>query len=267
MSRNLQILASAGRAPSVFAKHMLDLVFSRYFVALHVPFFSSAFTEPVYAFSRKTVVEMSLKAYYCARPQIILAGVSSSTGLSATTSPSEPPPPSQQPTSGGVIPPEEEEYYARLSITGGGFFRYIPHQASVFLALELLGQLQDDVALGAPTARPDLLNGLHDATRWARQRIHAGETNIKGYLLTVALKVQVDASLRGQDQHGCEQEILTYSLQHARECLEIFKQAAADTSAESAVMDIPSSQDAALEGEEWDTVGILGASVALLAIC
>lgn len=259
MSRSLQALAPSDRAPSIFQKRMLDLIFSRYFIALHVPFFASAFTEPAYAFSRKTVVEMSLKAYYCARPQAALVHVPSSSPSVA---------PAADTTTATSVSVSGVDEYARLSATGGGFFRYIPHQASVLIGVELQNQIQEDVAFGLPTARPDLLNVLHDANLWAVQRVQAGETNIKGFVLTVALSAHIDASLQGLDTTGCEQHVLKQALQAGYECRDILKQDNAGIAEESTSfgtdqfgLDTMGDAD-----EDWEAVSS-NCSLILLALC
>lgn len=250
MSRSLPALTSDNRSPSLFQKRMLDIIFSRYFIALHVPFFASALTEPAYAFSRKTVVEMSLKAYYCARPQAA-AFVHHAASLVPSTIPTPTP---DTTTSSNV------DEYARLSLTGGGFFRYVPHQASVLIALELQNQLQDDVAFGSPTARPDLLNALHDACDWTLQRVRAGETNIKGFLFTAALSAQIDASLQGMDKAGCEQHILKKCIEAGHQALEILKQHAAyipaTADSTSVGMEQPGLNAMDDTEEEWDAVSL-----------
>ncbi|KAK7752795.1 hypothetical protein SLS62_005347 [Diatrype stigma] len=247
MSRSLQALTSNNRAPSLFQKRILDMIFSRYFIALHVPFFASALTEPAYAFSRKMAVEMSLKAYYCARPK-----AAAFVHHVASSGPSIPTPTPDLTTTVNV------DEYACLSLTGGGFFRYVPHQANVLIALELQNQLQDDVAFGLPTARPDLLNALHDASDLTIQRVRAGETNVKGFLFTTALSAQIDASLQGMDKAGCEQHILKKCVEAGQQALEILKQHAAyiPATADSTSVGVEQLGPNAMDDteEEWDAM-------------
>ena len=241
MTQRLQPLGSGSREPSLFQKRFLDTMFSRYFVALHVPFFSLAFTEPTYAFSRKTVVEMSLKAYYCARPQaVVMQDPLESPSLA-------------RPGSAGI------DEFARLSLTGGGFFRYIPHQANVLIAVELQNQLHEDRGFCTPTARPDLLNVLKDGKEWALQRIQAGETNVKGYLLAVALSAHVDATLQGMGKDECAQCMVSRTREAGRLCLDILRQIA-DGIAPELSPNINQAELGPVDGgddwdDDWDAVG------------
>ena len=194
--------------------------------------------EPTYAFSRKTVVEMSLKAYYCARPQAVAMQdpleSSSMAGLDSS----------------GM------DEFARLSLTGGSFFRYIPHQANVLIAVELQNQLREGGGFCIPTARPDLLNVLKDAKEWALQRIQAGETNVKGYLLAAALSAHVDATLQGMGKEECAQCMVSGTRDAGRECLEILRQNAEGITSEL-TLGMNRAELGLVDGgdDDWDVVG------------
>ncbi|RYP04878.1 hypothetical protein DL765_010028 [Monosporascus sp. GIB2] len=235
-SRSLQGFGLAGRAPSLFQRRMLDTIFSRYFIALHVPFFGAALTEPAYAFSRKTGVEMALKIYYAARPRA--APVQISPGF---------------PISSSECSFSEADHYARLSITGGGFFRYITHLATVLLALELHSQLQEDITIGLPAARPDLINVLQDAKLLRLQQVEAGDTNVKGYIIAVALCANADALLQSVRKDDRERHLVDAALEAGRRCVEILERSAGDITAEV----YPTREDQlgphAAE-EEWDAI-------------
>ncbi|RYP67829.1 hypothetical protein DL770_008540 [Monosporascus sp. CRB-9-2] len=235
-SRCLQGFGLGNRAPSLFQRRMLDAIFSRYFIALHVPFFAAALTEPAYAFSRKTGVEMALKTYYAARPRAAPVQIS----------PGFPMSPSECSFSGA-------DHYARLSITGGGFFRYITHLATIVVALELHSQLQEDIAIGLPSARPDLIKVLQDAKLWSLQRVEAGDTNAKGYIITVALCAKVDSLLQSVRKDECERHLVDAALEAGRRCVEILERSAGDISAEAYPNDEDQLGPGAAE-EEWDAM-------------
>ncbi|RYP61130.1 hypothetical protein DL771_010227 [Monosporascus sp. 5C6A] len=235
-SRSLQGFGLADRAPSLFQRRMVDTIFSRYFIALHVPFFAAALMEPAYAFSRKTGVEMALKTYYAARPRTAPAPIPP--GLPISTN---------ECNFSGV------DHYARLSITGGGFFRYVTHLATILVALELHSQLQEDSASGLPAARPDLINVLQDAKLWSLQRVEAGDTNAKGYIITVALCAKVDALLQSVRKDDCERHIVDAALEAGRRCVEILERSAGDIAAKA----YPANEDQLgpdAAGEDWDTM-------------
>ncbi|RYP54482.1 hypothetical protein DL768_000788 [Monosporascus sp. mg162] len=235
-SRSLQGFGLADRAPSLFQRRMLDTIFSRYFIALHVPFFAAALTDPAYAFSRKTVVEMALKTYYAARPRA--APVQISPGF---------------PISQSKCSFSGADHYARLSITGGGFFRYITHLATVLVALELHDQLQEDIAMGLPAARPDLIDVLQDAKLWSLQRVEAGDTNAKGYIISVVLCAKIDALLQSVRKDDCERHLVDAALEAGRRCVEILERSAGDIAAEAHTTDEDQLGPDAAE-EEWDAM-------------
>ncbi|RYP83675.1 hypothetical protein DL769_001316 [Monosporascus sp. CRB-8-3] len=234
-SQRLQGFGSADRAPSLFQRRMLDTIFSRYFIALHVPFFAAALTEPAYAFSRKTGVEMALRIYYAARPRAAPVQISP----------------------GFPIPRSEcsisADHYTRLSITGGGFFRYTIHLATVLVAVELHNQLQEDIAIGLPAARPDLINVLQDAKLWSLQRVEAGDTNAKGYIIAVALCAKVDALLQSVRKDDSERHLVDAALEAGRRCVEILERSAGDIAAEAYPTDEDQLGPDAAE-EEWDAM-------------
>ncbi|RYO73997.1 hypothetical protein DL766_004693 [Monosporascus sp. MC13-8B] len=204
--------------------------------ALHVPFFGAALTEPAYAFSRKTGVEMALKTYYAARPRAAPVQISPGFPIS----------PNENRFSGA-------DHYARLSITGGGFFRYITHLATVLVALELHSQLQEDIAIGLPAARPDLINVLQDAKLWSLQRVEAGDTNAKGYIIAVALCANVDALLQSVRTDDRERHVVDAAIEAGRRCVEILKRSAGDITAEVYPADEDQLGPHAAE-EEWDAI-------------
>ncbi|RYP03390.1 hypothetical protein DL764_005175 [Monosporascus ibericus] len=227
------LVDAEGRPVSQSPEEFTDI---RYFIALHVPFFAAALTEPAYAFSRKTGVEMALKIYYAARPRA--APVQGSPGFPIS--------PSECSFSGA-------DHYTRLTITGGGVFRYIPHLATVIVALELHSQLQEDITIGLPAARPDLINVLQDSKLWSLQRVEAGDTNAKGYIIAVALCARVDALLQSVRKDDFERHLVDAALEAGRRLVEIFERSAGDIATELYPTDEDQLRPDAAE-EEWDAM-------------
>ncbi|KAI1371457.1 hypothetical protein F4677DRAFT_450430 [Hypoxylon crocopeplum] len=180
LSQNLQRFAFSERKPSAFQRRFLDFLVRRYFLALHLPYYGPAMNEPAYAFSRKTVVEMAAKLYCTIFPSAALNPRPRRPALSDL---------------GSTF--SEIDDLARLTTNSGGMFRSIVSQASMAVGGELRGQLQEDDSLGPPTPRADFLNIFRDSAAWIYHRIQAGETNIKGYLLTAGFLGQIEGLMNG----------------------------------------------------------------------
>lgn len=78
---------------------------------------------------------------------------------------------------------------AILCTCAAGFFRSVPIQSFLSIAIEILTQLEEDESLGPKTLRPDLLAILHGSRDWSLARVETGSTNIKGYMLLCGLIV------------------------------------------------------------------------------
>jgi hypothetical protein len=152
-------------APHSFALEAVDFIMHRYISSLHIPFFNVSLHEAVYAFSRKAVVDSSLKIWSLASPA---SSIQPQRDISS------------------------ESDLARLCRCGAGFFRASAFHSSSFLAVELRAQLQEEDTV----PRPDLLNIIEDAIRWTMGTIEAGETGIKGYMMLHILAAQVDGIKR-----------------------------------------------------------------------
>jgi hypothetical protein len=165
--------SSTGQSVSQFQIRAVDLIMRRYLLCLHIPFFGPAMEETAYAFSRKVVIDTSLKIWYSTCPSVSIA----------------------VPRPGGDIPVDVD--LARLVSSSSGFFRKIPFQAGLLIAVEIKVQLQEEDSLGPVTVRPDLLAVVEDARAWNLRVIEAGETNMKGYMILFIIAAQVDALFRG----------------------------------------------------------------------
>ena len=165
--RKLQSFSTTGQsAPMQFELQAVDFVLHRYISSLHVPFFSASLHEATYAYTRKIIVESSVKLWS-------LAGST----RTITRSPS-------LPYTEGDLP--------RLCRCGSGFFRAFAFQSASLLSVELRALYQED-SISGTNVRPDIINIVEDAADWYLQCIRAGETGIKGYLLLSILGAQINA--------------------------------------------------------------------------
>ena len=204
LCRTLQrCAAGSGRSPSQFEKCVVDLLMYRYLSALHVPFFGSVLQEAAYAYSRRVVVESSLKIWYTACPSpspSILAHQSRRDLRSAD---------------GNDI--------TKLTMCASGFYRTVAMQAAVLIAGEVRAQLQEEDSLGPILLRPDLFCVLEDAKAWCLRSIEAGETNIKGYLLVCIIAAQIDGLIQGIGEAELR-ELLVKAVEDAEErCLPVLE--------------------------------------------
>lgn len=150
-------------AAAAFAIDAIDFIMHRYISSLHIPYFNASLHEAVYAFSRKAILDTSLKIWNLA--------TSTDRPIRSTGSESD---------------------IMRLCRTGAGFFRAFAFHASSFLVVEIRTQLQEEYSV----PRPDLVSIPQDAANLVWRTIEAGETGIKGYLLTCILTAQIDGIKR-----------------------------------------------------------------------
>ncbi|KAL4933216.1 fungal specific transcription factor domain-containing protein [Aspergillus undulatus] len=161
-------------APSYFETRVLDFIIHYYLCCLHMPFFERSLREAAFAFSRKVVIESSLRVWCAIYP--------SSNIMAAAR---------QHETS------VDQEWMTRFVTSGFGFFRTGTMLAPMFASLELKAQLQDEDSLGPSPYRLDLFSLLSDAKVRAWAMIECGETNVKGYLLSCLVNAQVEALMQG----------------------------------------------------------------------
>lgn len=90
-----------------------------------------------------------------------------------------------------------EELLSRLITCGSGFFRTAAIQVSFTIPMELHAQLQDDEGLGPTRLRRDLAAVTEEINAWSWRCIEAGETSIKGFLMSALLVAQSEALQRG----------------------------------------------------------------------
>lgn len=203
LGRAVHLCHTTNPCPSTFQIKLLEFLTRPFFIVLHMPFMERALESPAYYFSRKTVVETSLKLYRSCCPAAVL------------------------PTSPSLNRPDQpsQDDYVRLCICGSGPFRNIITQAKMLIPFEIISQLEEDAGTGDVTPSMDLLHALRHMRTWTKQRLYAGETNIKGYICIAALEANVNALLQGIDddevEHLMAQAVLE-SLREANDVLEIF---------------------------------------------
>lgn len=205
ISRELQgyrTTGSGGKVPSKFQTRTVDFLIRRYLVAIHMPFFNVSLKETQYAFSRKVVIETSLKTWCTIFPM-----------SSAMTSH----------TPDNALPLETDDL-ARLALCGTGSLRTSSMQAVFLIAAELKTQVQEETStLGPMSLRQDLYSVLQEAKKWSLQCIEAGETNIKGYLFLCLVYAQIKGMMRGLTREEFPAILLEAAEEAEAGCLSILE--------------------------------------------
>ncbi|KKY33509.1 putative c6 transcription [Diaporthe ampelina] len=174
------------------ATQAAELIMNRYLASLHMPYFAAALHAPAYAFSRQVLVEILLKIWCATWPSSSIAGTAAASAPSAySTPPTSPPVPS-------------EELLARMITCGSGFFRTAAAQVSFTIPMELHEQLQDDGGLGPTRLRRDLAAVTEEVKAWSWRCMEAGETSVKGFLMSALLVAQTEALQRGPSADKAE---------------------------------------------------------------
>lgn len=249
LCRTIQTFNSSfGPSPSPFGVRAVDFIMHRYISALHAPFFNLAMRETAYAFSRKVVVESSLKIWCAVYPSSSLV----------TT---------QAQTTGNTAAPDRDDF-ARFATCGSGFYRTVGMQATLLISMELMSQLQDEESIGPVPLRQDLLSVVEDARVWCMQCIGIGETNIKGYLFASMVAAQIDGLRRGVPKDDIPGVIIGAAERAQEVCLPILEDMAAQIQttqgAEEGCQDMP--LDLVPEmAEDWDFM-VRNRSFKLLAL-
>ncbi|KAK6382354.1 hypothetical protein LTS17_004241 [Exophiala oligosperma] len=214
LTRTLQGMLSPSwnrSVPNNFELLTADLMMNRYLMSLHVPFFEQSMHEAAYAYSRKVVLEASLKIWY-----MTYGSSSQQVGGRGIVGTPQSTQSQSQSTSSNSSPG-----LAVTSVSGYGFhpvYRSGVFQASCLVAAELRAQLEerDEAGMGFFTPlRPDLLPVVQEAKAWCLRGVRIGETNVKGYLFSCLIASHIDALLRGMDKT----EIPGFLLQGAEEAM------------------------------------------------
>lgn len=219
-------------SPPQFAMNLLDFIMRRYLMSIHIPFLGPDFHTTTYAFSRKVVIDTSLKLWAAIDP----------ISISQTTQ-------SEADHNG-----KAQSDLGRLAMCGNGFLRTTAFQASLQLAGELLMQLKEDEWLGPVILRPDLLAVLNESRVWSFECIQAGETNIKGYLLNCLLAAYIDGLMRGLRKDEFSELLIKTAEDAEIRCSSILEQMAAHNQTGSNLnAPLPLSPDSLVDPmSEWD---------------
>nr|POE88424.1 transcription factor lepe [Quercus suber] len=163
MRRSILLLSStSSKATSDYGLDIAGFVMLRYMLALHFPFYGPALHETVYTYSRKTVLETSLKLWCAAYPWSIPNFDSSAVAV-------------------GKI------CLSRLTICGSGFFRSVAFLAGLIIAMEHQAQLGEEESVGHVPLGPDLLSVMEDKKAWELKCLEAGGCSTKGYMISCVL--------------------------------------------------------------------------------
>lgn len=177
------------RPSARFAAQAAELIMERFLASLHMPYYASSLYSPAYAYSRQVILDILLKIWCAVWPNSSIA----STAAPAQTAYSTPS------TAVGSAA-SSEELLARLITCGSGFFRTCAVQVSFTIPMELHAQLQDDeglLGLGTGTRmRRDLAAVTEEIKAWSWRCMEAGETSVKGYLMSSLLVAQTEALRR-----------------------------------------------------------------------
>lgn len=206
LCRTLQgYTSSTGSLPSRFSIRAVDVLMLCYLLSLHVPFFGPSLHEATYAFSRKIVVETSLKIWCVTYPASSIMSAQTR-GVNAAS-------------------PDKDEL-ALLAVCSSGFYRTVAIQAATLIAIEIKAQLQEEEGLGPVPLRSDLLCVLDDAKSWCLQSIKAGETNIKGYVLMSIVAAQIEGLMHHLDRDELGKKIVKATEDAEDTCLPILEKMA-----------------------------------------
>lgn len=221
--------SNVGNSLSHYAEKLVIFIMNRYFLALHIPFFNAATHEnnrTAYAYSRKVVVEATLKTWCLIFPQ------SSILSEHDKTTPND---------------------LAQLALNGARFFYTTAFQAVFYIAIELKTQLKEEVSLGPVPLRKDLLSVLQEAKEWSIVSVRNGETNIRGCLLTAMATAYVDGLMRGLNTEELALVLIKAAEETEEQCLPILESMVAEFQA----YDMPDSLDPSPESgcsqvlEDW----------------
>ena len=201
-----------GVPPPQFAIRIADLFMNRFLLSLHVLFFSPLLNSTTYAFSRKVVVETSLKIWHSLiQPSPTSDGTSDSWDLG--------------------------DDLTRLVTSGSGFFRISVNLVSMLIMAELKLQLQEDDGLTPVPLRQDLLSVMDAAKIWTIKAIERGETNIKGYIFTILVSTQIECLIDGVEREEMVLRLVSTAEAGEERCLKILEEQVAEGQPEGIVDD------------------------------
>ncbi|RAO65362.1 uncharacterized protein BHQ10_001374 [Talaromyces amestolkiae] len=203
----LQLSASSLR----FEIRVVDLIMLRYLSSLHLPYFGPALHQAMYAFSRRVVVDSSLKIWRLIHP-LPSHILSTTTTVAAAAN----------------LHHQESNPLARLSSFSSGFYPVLAIHAAVLITIELQTQLQQEESLGPVSVRPDLLSVLEEAKTWTRRAVETGETNIKGFLLMCVMTAHIKGLMNGDSENERAEALVKAAEYSIETCLPMLEEMAAE---------------------------------------
>lgn len=209
MTKNLTALSKkSSAATNVTAFHIsvAELLLYRCFHSLHQPVMVKSMEDPKYYFSRKMCLDSALKITHLC-------------GLSGRGRPDA--------TSTNNLPQGSD--FRRLIINGTGVFRNVPVQSIFSIIVAVAHQRSEEaVSLGyLPSLGDADLRGCLDAAQgWMAERLHSGETNIKGCCFIAACVAHIDAVKAGLDTKAIEAANIQAALDASARCWESLKEMA-----------------------------------------
>lgn len=191
-------------SPSQFEMRAVDFLMHRYLLSLHIPYFSAAFQDSVYAFTRKVVVESSFKIWRAAFPE---------------------PRDQQGHAAPSPLMPSETNVNVlqRLIVCSSGFYPTVAIHAAFLIMLDLRAQLKEDESLEPTPLRPDLVSVLGDSKTWCLQAIKSGETSVKGYLLMSIIATQIEGLMHGLSEDEIAKSLINTVENVEVQCLPLLK--------------------------------------------
>ena len=212
--KDLHSTNDAGKSNlSQFQTRFLDFNLRRYLVALHAPYFSASHHETAYAFSRKVVVESSLKMWNCVFRD------------SPTARPRE---------CEGSDSQKQHDFW-RMALCGNGDLRPCAGQSCFMIAAELRAQVEEEEGLGPVTLSRDLLSVVTDCKEWSLDAIRAGETNAKGYMFLAMVSILLDGLIHRVPKEQMTQMLIAGAEEALASCMEIFEGMLSEGSEETGV--------------------------------
>jgi hypothetical protein len=193
-----------GPSLSSFETRVLDFIINYYLCCVHLPFFEPSLREATYAFSRKVVIESSMKLWCDTYPSSPLV----------TSLPLRDEPVSNQDT------------LTRLVTCGFGFFRIGSMISTMYVALELKTQLQGEDSLGPNPYRRDLFSLISEAKARMWTAIECGETNIKAYLLASMITAQIEGLRQGVEKSNMPDWLLQAAEKAEERCVAFLEEKA-----------------------------------------
>lgn len=157
----IEIYRTANEPPTTFQLILFDLFVRRFILSLHHPFALKAISDPRYAYSRQICIDTSMA---------ILSHLSQPSELDVR----------------------------QLQLKGTGVFCDVYLQSCLYLTGEITNQIDTDTCFLSTSRRSDLVRRemkeiVERFSQLAIDRIAAGETNIKRYVLASCLLAQADA--------------------------------------------------------------------------